>query len=67
MKKDYYTFVKRISTLTVSVWLNLPGVITPADIAHGFMETRKAPHHDTVQSRGSMIDKKYLKEKRLIL
>jgi hypothetical protein len=34
-----------------STWLNLLGVITPADIAHSFIETHKPPHHDKVQSR----------------
>jgi hypothetical protein len=29
--------------------LDLPGVITPDDLAHGFIETHKFPHHDKVQ------------------
>jgi hypothetical protein len=31
--------------------VDLPGVITPADIAHGVIEIRKPPYHDKVQSR----------------
>jgi hypothetical protein len=42
--------------VTFSAWLDLPGVITPADIAHGFIERRKPPHHDKVQSRGSKTE-----------
>jgi hypothetical protein len=38
---------------TFSTWLDLPGVKTLADIAHCFIEPRKPPHHDNVQSRGS--------------
>jgi hypothetical protein len=34
----------QISTVIYSTWLDLPGVITPADIAHGFIESRKPPH-----------------------
>jgi hypothetical protein len=33
-----------------STWLDPPGVITPADRAHGFIETRKLPHNDKVPS-----------------
>jgi hypothetical protein len=39
-----------ISAVTFSTWLDLPGIITPADIAHGFTKTRKPPHHK-VQSK----------------
>jgi hypothetical protein len=45
-----------ISTATFSTWLDLPGVITPADIAHGFIETRKPPHHGKVQSSTRLSD-----------
>jgi hypothetical protein len=40
----------RNKAVIFSTWLDLPGVITPADIAHGFIEIRKPPHHDKVQS-----------------
>jgi hypothetical protein len=40
-----------ISTVTCSTLLELPGVTTPADIAHGLIESRKPSHHDKVQSR----------------
>jgi hypothetical protein len=42
---------KKLTTLVgdlhrdLSTWLDLPGVITPADIAHGFIETCKPRHH----------------------
>jgi hypothetical protein len=29
--------------MTFSTWLDLPGLLTPADIVHGFIETRKPP------------------------
>jgi hypothetical protein len=45
--------------VTFSAWLDLPGVKTPADLAHGFMETRKPPHHNKVQSRGSKTGRIY--------
>jgi hypothetical protein len=34
-----------------STWLDLPGVITPVDIAHDFIESHTPPHHDKDQSR----------------
>jgi hypothetical protein len=37
-----------ISTVSFSAWLDLLGVITPADKAHGFIEARKPPHHAKV-------------------
>jgi hypothetical protein len=37
--------------VTISTWFDLPGVITPADIAHDFIETHNSPNHDKVESR----------------
>jgi hypothetical protein len=36
-----------------ATWLDLPGVITLADIAHSFIKTHTPPHHDKMQSKAS--------------
>jgi hypothetical protein len=51
-----------ISTVTFSTWLDLPGVITPADIAHSLIETHKPPHR-----RAVMEIRKYQKSTNLLI
>jgi hypothetical protein len=47
--------------VTFSTWLDLPGVITPADISNGLIEICKPPHHD-IMHRDEQIfrDNKYV-------